>query len=384
MFAPVQHFRFEDNIHGTPLEGFISGTFSVAVFFVLSGFVLTVGFFTTKNSEGIKKLAAKRYLRLMLPALASVLIAFVFISLNLSLNKEAHEITQSAALHPVWSPHPGLLEALYEGMVGIFVHGPVNNYNSVLWTMQYEFAGSFMVFGLALLFGQAKWRWVIYVAAAIGFQGSWYLGFILGMAIADLYAHRIDLVQKIKQPAYLVLLAFGVCLGAFPTSSKIAETVYGHIMLPWLSQAQNQSIYTTLGAVCIVLSALGLVKFKELLSNRLMSQLGKYTYSLYLVHQPLIYTVGTGVFMALITHFGYNKSVAMAFIVTIPVVALVTLLFYKFIEQPSIRLASYAQEVFFGTRELLLKQKYNNTKEAIVSIIQRPRRVEANQDPEME
>ena len=146
----------------------------------------------------------------------------------------------------------------------------------------------------------------------------------------------------------------------------------------------EQSIYTTLGAVCIVLSALGLVKFKELLSNRLMSQLGKYTYSLYLVHQPLIYTVGTGVFMALITHFGYNKSVAMAFIVTIPVVALVTLLFYKFIEQPSIRLASYAQEVFFGTRELLLKQKYNNTKEAIVSIIQRPRRVEANQDPEME
>jgi len=385
VFAPIQHLRFEDNIHGTPLEGFLSGTFSVAVFFVLSGFVLSVGFFSTKNAEIVKKLAAKRYLRLMLPALASVLIALVFISLNLSSNKEAHEITQSVALRTVWSPHPGFFEALYEGSIGVFVHGPVNNYNSVLWTMQYEFSGSFIIFGLALLFGQSKWRWVVYLAAAIGFQGSWYLGFILGMVIADLYVHRLSLMQKIRQPFYMGILALGICLGAFPTSSKIGETIYGHVMLPWLSQAQNQSVYTTLGAVCIVLAALGLVGFKRFLSGRMMSQLGKYTYSLYLVHQPLIYTVGTGLFMLFISRFGYNKSVALAFVLTIPVVVAATLLFHKYIEQPSMRVAAYSEEVFSGKKELSLKREYKKiTRRALAAIRRRVRPLENIQDPEVE
>ena len=43
--APVQHQRFEDNLFGNPLFGFISGGLAVSIFFALSGFVLSIGYF---------------------------------------------------------------------------------------------------------------------------------------------------------------------------------------------------------------------------------------------------------------------------------------------------------------------------------------------------
>jgi len=55
----VQNMRYEHFLHGNPAMVFLSGTFSVAIFFVLSGFVLSIGFFQTGKLEIIKKLAAK-------------------------------------------------------------------------------------------------------------------------------------------------------------------------------------------------------------------------------------------------------------------------------------------------------------------------------------
>src|SRR4051812_4008381 len=68
-YEVAQHMRLEDNLYGNPIMAFLSGSFAVAIFFVLSGFVLSIGFFATKKHEILQKLAAKRYLRLMLPAL---------------------------------------------------------------------------------------------------------------------------------------------------------------------------------------------------------------------------------------------------------------------------------------------------------------------------
>lgn len=55
----VQNMRFEDNLYGNPIMVFLSGTFAVGIFFVLSGFVLSIAFFQTKKSEVVKKLATK-------------------------------------------------------------------------------------------------------------------------------------------------------------------------------------------------------------------------------------------------------------------------------------------------------------------------------------
>lgn len=384
--APVQHFWLEDNIHGTPLAAFLSGTFSVAIFFVLSGFVLSVGFFMTKNTTIIKKLATKRYLRLMLPALASVLLAWIYIKLNLSHIAEAYHISLSSALQNEWIMIPHILSAIKEGVISIFVVGPEHHYNSVLWTMKYEFIGSFIIFSLALIFGHSNKRWVVYGALAFALYNTWYLGFILGMALADLYVNKPHIIQKIKQPFLYILLAMGVVLGGFPTKYSDG-TFYEHISFPWLAQSENQTLYMTIGALFVVISVLSIRLLKRAMSLRVMSQLGKYTYSLYLVHQPIIYTLGTGLFVAFTGFMGYNKSVAMAIACTLPVIAIATYLFHRFIETPSINFASYFEQVYSGRREINLKQEYTNMRlnlAAKMSLLRRTKATDMMSETEAE
>jgi peptidoglycan/LPS O-acetylase OafA/YrhL len=383
--APLQHFKFEDNIHGTPLAAFFSGTFAVAIFFVLSGFVLSIGFFTAKDAKVIKKLATKRYLRLMLPALASVMIALVLISLSLSSNPQAQQISQSPALPVVWSTHPGFLEALYEGTIGVFFQSPVHNYNSVLWTMKFEFIGSFIVFGFALLFGQSKRRWLMYVALAIGLHNSWYLGFVLGMAIADAYVNRNHWLERVRSIAPYALLPIGVVLGAYPIVAK--GTAYGMIALPWLTHYYNQAFYTTIGAFCLVLAVLTFQPLKRIMGSKVLSRLGSYTYSFYLVHQPLLYTVGTALFMVFIGHMGYNRSVAFSLLLTIPVVAASTYLFHRYIETPSVKLANGFERSFSGEQEWNRKevlQKIHAVRRRLKRLYRRKLQRPAEVDMEME
>ncbi len=157
----VQNMKLEDNLYGNPLMVFLSGPFAVAIFFVLSGFVLSIGFFQAKSIETVKKLATKRYLRLMLPALASILLAFIIITIGISRIHEVATISHADWLVNVWLFSPDIFEAMRSGIYDIFIKSG-SAYNSVLWTMMFEFTGSFLVFGFLALFGNLKRRWVLY------------------------------------------------------------------------------------------------------------------------------------------------------------------------------------------------------------------------------
>ena len=134
--APVQHSNLESTVYGTPMMVFFSGNLAVMIFFVLSGFVLTVGFFQTGDVNIIRKIMAKRYLRLMLPALASVLLAWGCLRLGLSGVDSAAKITQSLWLEIQWNmPVVSIVDAMHQGVWDIFTNGK-SYYNGVLWTMQ--------------------------------------------------------------------------------------------------------------------------------------------------------------------------------------------------------------------------------------------------------
>lgn len=207
--APVQHMRFEDNLFGLPTGAFISGAFAVAIFFVLSGFVLTIGYFQTGDKKIIQKLATKRYLRLMLPAAVSILLVWLILSFGLNANKNIAEgISLAGSSSSLWTFNPNFFEALWQGILGIFTTSlNAEHYNPVLWTMQYEFIGSFLVFLIALLFGKSKNRWIVYLFAGILTFNTWYIGFIIGMVLADLYVHRNKFYKIVKSRMLIISLS---------------------------------------------------------------------------------------------------------------------------------------------------------------------------------
>ena len=342
-FSSPQHMRFEDNLYSSILTGGFSGVFAVAIFFVLSGFVLSIGFFQTGDEAIIKKLAVKRYARLMLPALTSVILAYLIIATGLSSSREAAvEIIGGGSASVQWDFIPNLFEAVKQGVWSIFATGE-DSYNRVLWTMHYEFFGSFLVFFVLFVFGKLKHRNIIYILLSIVTFGSWYLGFILGMAIADNYKSIRHFICRKTPPmrrATIGLVLFiGLVLGSYPPVVPDSG-LYQFLSIYNLSSMQNLSLYLSVGAALIIIAILTSNRLSAFLSHPRISGLGKYTFALYLTHILVYLSFTVFIFSHLVDWMSYNMAAVMATIISIPVFTAVTYLFYRYVDKPALSLSN--------------------------------------------
>lgn len=355
--APAQHTWLEGVIYGSPLAGLFSGNLAVAVFFVLSGFVLTIAFFKTGRQEVIKKLALKRYPRLMLPALASVLLCLLFIKTGFSFRADAAAVTNSGWLTSWWDVDTGVLLAIKEAAWSIFVDFDTSKYNPVLWTMSIEFIGSFIVFGFVLLFGNSQRRWLLYAAllVVLAMVNLWLAGFVIGMALADLYAQGYIQHVRRKKITTVALLVLAVVVGGYPIGAT-AGTIYHYVTLPSL-EVNYRALYTVIAAsiiLYVVLTTKGVAAF---LQRRRVSMLGKYTFSLYLVHVPVLLTLTAGAFTTFVAHVGYSKAAALALLVSLPVIAALTWAFERYVDAPSVRFAAFLGRLYYHPEPLRLKER---------------------------
>lgn len=151
-FFPVVH-NFEKNdqpsnfpiqylLNQSPIGALWSGTSAVYIFFVLSGIVLAHSF-NRKTSPFLPTLFFARYLRLMIPALLSVVIAFSFFTIVDSNLLDQERLSRWILSLPV--ENPNFLDALYNGAIRPFWEQN-SSYNWVLWTMGIELWGSFLVY----------------------------------------------------------------------------------------------------------------------------------------------------------------------------------------------------------------------------------------------
>ncbi len=341
--ARLAHTPIESAIYGTPITLLFAGTLAVAIFFVLSGFVLSIGFFQTGDEAIVKKLATGRYLRLMLPALASVLLAFILISLNSSeLTKAAGAITGSSAYAHKWSFDLNIFEALKIGTYDIFIYDKSVPVNHVLWTMHTEFFGSFLVFGFLLLFAKSRYRLLAYLILAIGTFGTWFLAFVIGMAIADAYNNK--LLEKLKHPLILLIFAAGaIFLGSYPKRS--GDSVYEYLEFPFID-IHYRIFYITIAAALFILVVLLSARVKTFLQKPFLSMLGKYTFSLYLTHLLVIYTVSAALIITLSEPLGFSLATVVTFIITVLVQIPVTYYFERYIDMPSIHFAKNVGRIY--------------------------------------
>lgn len=66
------HNSFETWISDSPINFLYNGNFAVYIFFILSGYVLSIKYHQKKDLEIIFELGVKRYIRLAIPVAASV------------------------------------------------------------------------------------------------------------------------------------------------------------------------------------------------------------------------------------------------------------------------------------------------------------------------
>jgi len=280
---------------GQPWFGLIHGSFAVILFFVLSGYVLTRSYFLSRDRMIIIRSAVKRWPRLAGPVLASVLFSWVLLSLNLYRYNEAAELTGSPWLagHLFSSPSvvsPALLDAVVQGALLTFIKEHSSYFNSSLWTMHWEFLGSFAVFGLAYLivrFGAAL-RVLSFVMASTACH-LWMpelMPFVAGMVLAAFIPkRRIALRGSVS----LALMLLSIYLGGYTGRPTGAFS----LLYPLIGSDYTTIGYARIGAACLAMIAVETSPIlRWLLSGRWAAGLGRMSFPLYLVHIPVLCSVG--------------------------------------------------------------------------------------------
>lgn len=340
-----EHSMIESLLYENPVNSLFSGVFAVALFFVLSGFVLSIGFFSTQDERIIKKLASRRYLRLMIPALVSVLFAYILIKFGLSSYRDdALAIVGGGSLGVQWNFDPNIFDAIIQGIWSIFITGQ-DSYNRVLWTMHYEFFGSMLVFLILFVFGKQRYRFIVYIAVLVAAIGTWYAGFIIGVILADLYTNKKKIFKK-KYTSLAGLCAFimGIILGGYPVYSS-NNSYYNILTIPNLTELQNLSIYLSMGAGLVIASIIMTESLRKIFSFKPISNLGKYTFSLYLTHMLVLLTITPLLFVSLHSLLSYNKAVLISVLVSIPIIIGFTFLFERWVDRPAIRFGVWAAKI---------------------------------------
>ncbi|KAH9832799.1 acyltransferase [Teratosphaeria destructans] len=309
---------------------FSGGHYAVATFFVISGYVLSTSILRKIHRGDYDGLARnlssalfRRWIRLFLPVLATT---FLW-------------MTSWHALG--WCVRPFVRQENYAAELAKWF-GEVKNYmfiyddnpfpwlywNLHTWSIPFEFRGSMAIYTVTLGLASATKTARIFCSLALMFYfmymvEAWYLSFFLaGMLICDLdlMAEANDLPlpleafrQKVKPHKvafYTGCFVVSVLLGGVPLANDSfeqfkTEPLWGYIaFLKPAPLKQHKWFYLFWAATLLVISVPRIPWLKAFFNSRFCQYLGRVSYSLYLVHGPLIWTVGNIVYQVV----GFEKD----------------------------------------------------------------------------
>lgn len=289
----------------TPLAILTNGFGAVAVFFMLSGFVLTKKYFVATPSLGMfAEDVSKRFIRLYLLALPASLAAVALMLAELYSNAAAALVSQSDWLGHLRSDSSPrdvvrLLGSPLASISGDFI--------VVGWTLWVELWASYVLFVVVLsLFSlprssRALAYAALFVFARIGLgtpsQVGWLSYFILGMALADnenlitAFLERIG--GRFRIPVFGGLLVTFVVFACIPS---YAWAEGAHVVPRWACKAASIPFVSGPSGLAGVVMFLLVVFWRParfVMSLRPMLYLGQISVGLYLVHIPIICSVSS-------------------------------------------------------------------------------------------
>lgn len=260
---------------------FVDGQIAVYIFWFMSAYVISIKLFTLNDINYVKAVILKRYVRLAIPVLASVLFAYALHQFNLMYNLRYVETStiSNEWLIRFYTFSPDFGNAIWSAFWDTFFNYDYKTtYNAVLWTMNPELYGSLFCFVLFALLQLDEKRYLGYAIVIgivlFGFHNFWLTTFLLGFVLCDIHFTKNPLQPLLKklQPLFsktyiAIILLIGLILLRDFTSHPIFKVLISS------------------GIVFLVLHTEGLQRFFE---NKICVWLGKVSFSFYLIHFPII------------------------------------------------------------------------------------------------
>jgi peptidoglycan/LPS O-acetylase OafA/YrhL len=264
---------------------FLNGTLAVGVFFVISGFSLSIRYLETGNGGALGRIAAGRYVRLALPIFAICAITYGLLVFGLI----PPAAQRPAPLDQFLAFTPTIERLMSFSLWNVFVaYSDTETYDPPLWTMTYEFFGSFMVFAVIAALRPSRLRTVmlgvLFVALAV--MQTYFALFVAGILIADLFPTAGP--ARTTNRAGAVLCIVGLLLILLP------HTWFGAVYVG--------------GATALTAGAIFCGPVRGFFENRLSGFLGWISFPLYLVQAAVIYVLAPRG-LDLLASFGFAAEI---------------------------------------------------------------------------
>ncbi len=328
--------------YASPLSFLTNGRFCVAVFFVLSGYVLSRKYYNQNNLQVIVSSAQRRYFRLFIPIGFTVIVSYILLQLSLYDHLAAAKITQSWWLPQLWNVDPSFPTFLKNFFYGVLFDGD-NRYDTSLWTMSTEFFGSFLVFALLALTHNVKRRNFAFICVLVMLYATehfywafpknyFYCAFIFGMLLN--YLETIagkTAASSAKNIMVALAFAFGLLLGSFPSTGFVTGTCWKFIDDPDIIKSYD--VFHVIGAMLVVSAVVFSQRLQGFFSRGIFIFLGFISFSLYLIHPLIIGAFSCPLFVKLYTPSAYNSNVFEVWLLSTILLILVSYFMAKKVDQ---------------------------------------------------
>lgn len=334
----------------SPAHMFIAGHEAVLLFFILSGFVLSIPFNNNQNFS-YSTYIIKRICRIYLPYLVAISLAMLmsvtFYSSDMS--GLSSQINWESSLNI-----KAVLEHLF--FIGSYQNGL---YDPVIWSLIHEMRISIIFPFLMYFVLKNSWKKTLLFAVLVSIVGyvmttisinvlgiktdffhTLYFTslFIIGALLAKYRVPIVQRIQLLSRPVKVLLILFGILAYTnswWTYSIPVMNNEVFHISL-------INDYLTVWGIVIFIVMSFSLKTLLKLLETKLLMFFGKISYSLYLYHVICLKVLVSSLYGLL------NTEVIL--LITLIISIAVATLSYKYIELPSIRLGKK------------LVSKYNNDK----------------------
>ncbi|ORY19031.1 acyltransferase 3 [Clohesyomyces aquaticus] len=308
---------------------FSGGHFAVAIFFILSGYVLSVkslglihkgDFMGTADSVG--SALFRRWLRLYIPVIA---VTFLWVSQWHSTRLwTAFGEPKATYREEIWNWY-----AQFKNYSFVFLTGNVYEfpllYHAHSWSIPIEFKGSIIVYTTLSAVSKATrnarlWCEIALMSYFMYIVDGWYGAmFIAGMMLCDLdllsladqLPSAFTRLEGFKEFIFFHLFIASLYLGGVPSDDLERDVVPKSPGWKWLSYLKPQAVfdakwfYLFWAALFLVSSVPRLPRLKQFFETRFCQYLARISFALYLVHGPVIWILGDRLYAAT----GFHKKV---------------------------------------------------------------------------
>jgi peptidoglycan/LPS O-acetylase OafA/YrhL len=322
----------------TPLHAIWGGHEAVIMFFLLSGFVLSLPFFSNRQ-QNYTKYVIKRICRIYIPFLVALIIAILM--------REAVYVSKLSDLtsyyNNLWVVPPDMSSIIHHLLF-------IGNYNTtrydpILWTLVHEMRISLLFPFIMFTIVKGGWKFGLPLAIVLSYGAAIMLenietrfmtNFVVSLHYASFFIVGALLAKYQKE----LRAAFSKLNGWWTALLLIAALCF--YSFKWIGYGEDfhdrfmphgGDWMTAAGASIFIIAALSSVRLSRQLQRKPLLFLGKISYSLYLYHMIVLLSL---------IHL-LNGELDAPFIVMLAFVASfgAGALSYYFIELPSIRLGRW-------------------------------------------